>query len=155
MPWNPNDHPKLPVPKNENDYFEVMCRVVFSAGLNWNVINKKWPGIKSALSEFSVTKVAYGDTAIEELLADARMIRSEGKINAIIKNAKAILFVKKEFGSFKNYLETMKKQGIEDLLKDLKKRFSYLGESTAFMFLYGIGEQTPELDKIMKAHHNK
>ncbi len=154
MPWDPKNHPKMSIPKNEDEYFEVMSRVVFSTGLNWNVINKKWPGIKAALSNFSAEKVAnYKATAVEELLQDERMIRSASKINAVIKNAGAILSVKKEFGSFKKYLDQTKKMGAEELLGDLKKRFSYLGESTALMFLYGAGEQTSELDKIMRTRH--
>lgn len=156
MEWNYKDHPHFPKPKDENGYLEQMSRIVFSTGLNWSVVDKKWPGIKKAFANFSVEKVSgFGDMAVEELLQDANIIRSGSKIRAIIKNAKAIALVKKEFGSFKNYLIQSKKQGVDYLLKDLKKRFSYMGDSTSVMFLYGIGEESKELEKLIAKSHKK
>ena len=154
--WDYKNHPHFPKPKDENGYLESMSRIVFSTGLNWNVVNKKWPDIQKSFAHFSVEKVAkFNDLAIEELLKDEKMIRSSGKIKAIIKNAKTILDVKKEFGSFRDYLTQTKKQGIDYLLKDLKKRFSYMGSSTSIMFLYGVGEESPELQKKMMSAHKK
>lgn len=133
-----------------------MSRIVFSTGLNWSVVEKKWPGIRNAFANFSVELVSrFGESAVEELLQDEKIIRSASKIKAIIKNAKAILDAKKEFGSMRNYLEKMKKEGIEILLKDLKKRFSYMGASTSVMFLFGVGEETPELHKLIANSHKK
>ena len=71
------------------------------------------------------------------------------------KNAEAIDEVGKEFGSMKKYFEKTEKQGLEVLLKDLHRRFSYMGSSTSVMFLFGVGEQTPELFKIMEKSHKK
>lgn len=154
MEWDYKNHPHFPKPKDENGYLESMSRIVFSTGLNWNVVDKKWPDIKRAFGNFSLDKVAkFGDSAVEELLKDEKIIRSAGKIKAIIHNAKEMLVVKKEFGSMRAYLESMKKQGMEVLLKDLKKRFSYMGDSTSIMFLYGVGEETPELAKLTAKSH--
>ena len=154
MEWDFKNHPHFPKPKDENGYLESMSRIVFSTGLNWQVVDKKWPDIKQAFANFSIEKVSqFGDAAVEKLLQDEKMIRSGGKIKAIINNAKAVLAVKAEFGSMRTYLESMKKQGIEALLKDLKKRFSYMGDSTSVMFLYGVGEETPELAKLAAKSH--
>lgn len=68
-----------------------------------------------------------------KVLTGEWLIRSGGKINAIINNAKAVQDVEKEFGSMGKYLLAMKKQGIDALLKDLKKRFSYMGDSTSVL----------------------
>ena len=38
-------------PSNDNVYFENMCRVIFQAGLNWKVIDNKWPSIKKAFAK--------------------------------------------------------------------------------------------------------
>ena len=155
MPWDHRDH-HFAKPKDEDGYLKSMSKVVFSTGLNWNVVNKKWPDIKEAFANFSVEKVSkFGESAVEELLRDEKMIRSASKIKAIIHNAKAISDVKKEFGSFRDYLDQTKKQGLEILLKDLKKRFSYMGASTSLMFLYGVGEESPELEKLMSSAHKK
>ncbi len=156
MPWSFKNHPHFTKPKDNNGYFEQMSRIVFSTGLNWNVVEKKWPDIKREFLNFSVEKVAqFSDFDLKELLNDKKMIRSASKIKAIIKNAKTILALQKEFGSVEKYLDTMEKSGVDKLLKDLKKRFSYMGNSTSIMFLYGVGHESPALEKIMKIYHNK
>ena len=156
MDWNFKNHPKFSKPKDDDDYFERMSRIVFSTGLNWNVLDKKWLDIRKAFANFSVEKVAkFKDLDVEEMLSDPKMIRSAGKIKAIIKNATGILDVKREYGSMRNYLDQTKKQGLENLMKDLKKRFSYLGASTSIMFLFGVGEESKELEKLMMKTHDK
>ena len=154
--WSFKNHPKFAKPKDENGYFESMSKIVFSTGLNWNIVDKKWPAIKKGFKNFDVKKVAkFSDEDVYKLVNDPGMIRSGGKINAIIKNANAIEGVEKEFGSMRKYFSDLKKQGLQVLLKDLKKRFSYMGESTSVMFLFGVGEETPELLKIIEKSHNK
>jgi len=156
MEWSFKNHPHFPNPKDENGYFESMSRIVFSTGLNWAVVDKKWDAIKKAFANFDIKKVAkFNADDIEKLLKNPNIIRSGSKITAIIKNANAILEVDGEFNSMRKYLEKMKKQGLEVLLKDLKKRFSYMGDSTSVMFLFGVGEETPELFKIAEKSHKK
>lgn len=148
--WSLENHPKMSAPKNDDGYLEIMAKVIFSAGLNWNVVEKKWPGIKKLFYNFSANKVAQMDTReIEKLLKNPDMIRSFQKIRAIVKNAQALLDVKKEFGSISSYLEKTKKLSEEILVKDLGKRFSFLGPSTSIMFLYGVGQKMPKM--IQKA----
>ena len=156
MDWDYKNHPHFAKPKGADGYLEQMSKIVFSTGLNWNVVEKKWPTIKKAFANFSLNKVAkYTDENIEKLLSNPGMIRSGSKINAIIKNAKAIQNLETEFGSFAKYFSSKKKDGLELLLKDLKKRFSYMGNSTSVMFLYAVGEESPELEKLMKKSHSK
>ena len=50
----PREAPK----SNDEVYFENMCRVIFQAGLNWQVIDNKWPSIKKAFANFNIDKVA-------------------------------------------------------------------------------------------------
>lgn len=45
-------------PTNDNEYLENMSRVIFQAGLNWTVVDKKWTAITEAFKGFSVEKVA-------------------------------------------------------------------------------------------------
>jgi 3-methyladenine DNA glycosylase Tag len=35
-------------PIKDREYFENMSRIIFQAGLNWSVIDKKWESIKEA-----------------------------------------------------------------------------------------------------------
>lgn len=150
--WNLADHPKMPRPKSNDEYLEKMSMVIFSAGLNWSVIDKKWPDIKKLFVGFAINKVAkMNEIDKKELLENPKMIRSLPKINAVIKNSNSLLDVIKEFGSIKTYIRKKKAEGEQALIKDLKKRFAFLGDSTSVMFLYGVGEEMPQAAK--KLHH--
>jgi len=144
----------MPRPKNDDGYFEEMSKMVFRAGLNWSVIEKKWPDIKRALANFSIDDVArFDDSDIDRLLKDDGMIRSAKKITGVIANAQAMQQVQQEFGSFLKYLHAVKAKGEEALLKDLRKRFAFLGESTSIMFRFGVGEEMPQtLQKMQEMH---
>ena len=152
--WDMTHHPPMPRPKNDDRYFEEMSKVVFRAGLNWSVIEKKWPDIKRALANFSIDAVArFDDSDIDRLLKDDGMIRSAKKISGVIANAQAMQQVQQEFGSFPKYLQALKEKGEEAFLKDLRKRFAFLGESTSIMFLFAVGEEMPETLKKMQEMH--
>jgi 3-methyladenine DNA glycosylase Tag len=75
-------------PPNDDAYFENMCRVIFQSGLNWRVIEDKWPTTKKAFANFEVPKVAYfSDADVENLMKDFGIVRNKGKIKAIIQNS--------------------------------------------------------------------
>ncbi len=152
--WDITQHPPMPRPKNDDGYFEQMSRAVFLAGLNWSVVEKKWPDIKRSLANFSIDAVAqFDDRDIDRLLKDEGMIRSAKKITAVIANAQAMQKVQNEFGSFAKYLQAIKTTSEEALLKDLRKRFAFLGESTSMIFLFAVGEEMPQTSKkIQEAH---
>jgi DNA-3-methyladenine glycosylase I len=144
----------MPRPKDDDGYFEQMSRAVFLAGLNWKVIEKKWSDIKRLFANFSIDSVAqFNDDDIDRLLKDNGMIRSVKKITAVIANALTMQKVEQEFGSFAKYLQALKAKSEEALLKDLHKRFAFLGESTAVIFLFSVGEEMPETLKRMQAAH--
>jgi DNA-3-methyladenine glycosylase I len=155
--WDMTHHSPMPRPKDDDGYFEQMSRAVFLAGLNWNVIEKKWADIRRSLANFSIDAVAqFDDSDIDRLLKDEGMIRSAKKITAVIANAQAIQQVQREFGSFAKYLQAVKATGEEALLKDLHKRFAFLGESTAAIFLFSVGEEMPQTaQKIQKMHETR
>ena len=130
---------------DDNHFFESLTRVMFQAGLNWEVMDKKWPAFYEAFADFDVEVVAkYGEKEIERLLGNTAIIRNQQKIRAAIKNAQEILKVSAEFGSFGIYIDKMLwDEGIDGTLRKLKKRFSRVGPATGMMFLWSIGEETP------------
>src|SRR5258708_38726728 len=104
--WDMAQHPPIPRPKNDDGYFEVMSKVVFRAGLNWGVIEKKWPDIRRAMASFSIDAVAQFDADdIDRLLEDGGMIRSAKKIACVIANARMVQKGQQECGSFAEYLQ--------------------------------------------------
>ncbi|HSX36848.1 MAG TPA: DNA-3-methyladenine glycosylase I, partial [Patescibacteria group bacterium] len=122
-------HHKVEKPANDSEYLERMSRVIFAAGLNWRVLEKKWPGIVKAYGGFDVAKVAgYLEPDIERLMNNPDVIHNLAKLRAIIANAKEMQAIAKEYGSFADYLETLRKDGGEDgQVVALSKRFAFLG----------------------------
>lgn len=141
--WSPPDWwYKKNRPPTDDTYFENMCRVIFQAGLNWKVIDKKWPTIKKAFAEFSIKKVsAFTDSDIARLMKDEGIIRNKGKIAALIQNAVVFMNLKKECGSFQAYLDSRdKSNNYSVVVQELSNQFKWLGTPSASLFLYTIGE---------------
>ncbi len=124
------------------DYLEVLSKAVFEGGMNWEVIERKWPGFREAFNEFDPETVAsYTPVDVDRLMADARIIRNARKVQATIHNAAAMLEIEKEFGGFGQYLAA--KRPFESQLEDMKKRFKHIGDFAVYYFLYVIGEEVP------------
>ena len=126
-------------PSDDVDYFERMCRALFQAGLNWKMIENKWPNFEKAFSKFSIGKVSRFDgKAVKRLMTDTGIVRNERKIRATVHNAQQFLAIAKQYGSFEKYLYSFDNDENE-LISDLEKRFKRLGKSTSRMFLYMSG----------------
>ena len=130
-------------PKNDEEYFENMSRVIFQAGLNWQVTDKKWPSIKKAFLNFDIGKVAcFTNVDVERLMKDPEIIRNKGKIQAIIQNAQNFKAIEKMYGSFQKYLDSLdKSNNYANVVKDLVNKFKWLGPPSASTFLYTVGEK--------------
>ncbi len=129
-------------PASDNAYFENMSRVIFQAGLNWQVVDKKWPAIKEAFFDFNVEKIEkFTEEDVVRLLEDPNIIRHKGKIQAIIQNARNFQAIKHNYGSFQKYLDSLDKtDNYSKVVKDLINKFKWLGPSTASTYLYTVGE---------------
>ena len=125
-----------------------MSRVIFQAGLNWNVIDKKWPTTMKAFEGFSIEKVSrFTDSDVERLLKDAGIVRNRSKVCAMIQNAKQFAEIKKQYGSFRSFLDSLdKSKNYAAAIKELTDRFEHLGPSSASLFLYTVGEDIEPFD---------
>ena len=143
------------LPKNDDEYFERMTRSLFTAGLNWKVIEKKWPNFQKAFAGFDIGKVArFGDKDTKRLMADEGIVRNEKKIQATVHNAGEFLKLEKEYGTFQKYLATFGKDE-ERMLEAVQERFQHVGASTARTFLWASGcelKPTKEEKKWMAGH---
>lgn len=94
------------VPKyDDKELFELLILESFQAGLSWITVLKKREAFRLAFDNFEISKVAhYDETKVNELLQNKDIIRSRGKINAAINNAKIFIEIQNEFGSFSNYI---------------------------------------------------
>ena len=130
-------------PANDSVYFENMCRVIFQAGLNWQVIDGKWTTTKKAFANFNIKKIAcFTDQDLQRLLKDTGIVRNKGKIQAIIQNAQNFIAIEKRYGSFQKYLVSLdKSDNYANATKDLVNKFKWLGPPSASLFLYTVGEK--------------
>jgi 3-methyladenine DNA glycosylase Tag len=136
------DIPARIEPKGLSDYLEIMSKSVFQTGISWRVVESKWPGISEAFRGFDPWVVAeFGEPEIEQLSQDTRVIRNRRKIEAIVGNAARIVDLDKRYGGFQKYLRSH--PSFDDLLKDLKKQFKFLGDMGAYHFLWVVGEEVP------------
>jgi DNA-3-methyladenine glycosylase I len=129
-------------PTSDDAYFENTCRIIFQAGLNWSVIDKKWPTTKKAFVDFSIDKVACFDNVdLERLMKDEGIVRNRGKLQAIILNARQFKEIQKQCGSFQKYLDSLDKtNNYAGVVKELSRKFKWLGPPSASLFLYTVGE---------------
>lgn len=141
---------------DDRHLFEMLVLESFQAGLSWITILKKREAFRQAFDGFDPTKVAgYGEEKIQQLLQDASIVRSRGKIQAAIGNARVFLDIQREFGSFDRYLwgftegKTLREPGelrlartelSDRLAADLKRRgMKYMGTVIAYAYLQAVG----------------
>ncbi|MFA5057504.1 MAG: DNA-3-methyladenine glycosylase I [Opitutaceae bacterium] len=85
--------------------FEFLILEGAQAGLSWLTILNKRENYRRAFDGFDAEKIArYGARKVAALLADAGIVRNRLKIAAAIRNARAFLDVRDEFGTFDRYL---------------------------------------------------
>ncbi len=85
--------------------FEFLILEGAQAGLSWMTILKKRENFRAAFDQFDPQAVArYDERKVAELLANPGIIRNRLKIEAATQNARALLNVNEEFGSFDAYI---------------------------------------------------
>ncbi len=125
-------------PTGLSDYLEVMSQTVFWVGLSWRVVESKWDGTREAFRGFDPVVIAtLSPDEVDELASDQRVIRHRGKIDAIINNASRMLELDEQHGSFDKYLGSFDETG--EAVADVRDNFKYLGEMSAYQFLYSVG----------------
>ena len=139
--------------------FEMLTLESAQAGLSWHTILTKREGYKKAFDNFDIEKVAaYSEKNVEALLQNPAIIRNRLKINATINNAKIILEIQKEYGSFDTYIwsfvegktiknawekvsEVPSSTALSDAMsKAMKKRgFKFVGTTICYAYMQAVG----------------
>jgi len=141
-------------PTKLSDYLEVMSKAVFQTGMSWRVIDSKWPGIREALRNFDVEAVAtLGDRDIDDLCQDTRVIRNRRKLEAIVNNARRMIDLEDQYGSFRDYLRSH--PDFEATVAALRKDFKFLGNMGCYYLLYSVGEDVPSHEDWMASRQPK
>lgn len=128
-------------PKSDNEYFEILSLMVFQAGFNWGLVREKWSDLKKIFRGFKIEDVArLTEKQQETILEDPKMIRNKRKIKAVVANAETFREIIREFGSVEGYLRSLRTLGKEKRVREIKNRFSGIGDYHAEFFLHSVGE---------------
>lgn len=125
--------------KTDDEFFERLSLEMFQAGLSWKTILYRRESFRKAFKKFSVEKVSrFGKKDFQRLLKDRSIIRNRLKIESTIYNAKSILQIRKEFGSFRKWLSSIDTYD-KNAYKEFQKRFKFMGPEIVRMFLMSTG----------------
>ena len=129
------------------------------AGLSWLTILKKREEYIKAFDGFDIEKVAsYGEDKVVELMRNPGIVRNRLKILSAIKNARAVIGIQNQFGSFDKFLwgftdgrtshgnfrdikEVPASSPLSDTIsKEMKRRgMSFTGTTIIYAYLQAIG----------------
>jgi DNA-3-methyladenine glycosylase I len=74
----------------DRELFEMLVLESFQSGLSWLTILRKREGFRRAFEDWDIERIAaFRESDVERLLADSRIVRHRGKIEAAIANAVA------------------------------------------------------------------
>ncbi|RYY53150.1 MAG: DNA-3-methyladenine glycosylase I [Chitinophagaceae bacterium] len=125
---------------DDDELFGRLLMEINQAGLSWELILKKEEAFRKAYHGFNIKKVAaYKDKDVQRLMNDAGIVRNRLKINAAIENAKTILTLQKEYGSFEKWIDANHPLPIEGWVKLFKKTFRFTGGEIVNEFLMSTG----------------
>jgi DNA-3-methyladenine glycosylase I len=123
--------------------FEFVTLEGAQAGLSWETVLRKRERYREVFAGFDIARVArFTPKQIDKILLDPGVIRHRGKIESVVSNAKAILAIVKEFGSFDAYLRRFGggHSEAETLSRDLRKRgLRFVGPTIVYAFMQAVG----------------
>lgn len=133
--------------KDDVVLFEKLSLEAFQSGLSWRTILDKRDNFRRAFAGFDPARVAaFTPDDVERLVQDAGIVRHRAKIEATLTNARGVLRVIADDGSFARFVwryEPVAGQGAEAakaLSKALKTRgFAFVGATTIEAFLQAAG----------------
>jgi DNA-3-methyladenine glycosylase I len=148
--------------------FEKLCLEGFQSGLSWLTILRKREAFRRAFHGFEPERVArFGERDVRRLLGDAGIVRHRGKIEATIRNARAMASVRQAEGSLARLVwrfepppaarprrltwaalraraETAESRALSKALRG--HGFRFVGPTTAYAFMQAMGLVNDHLD---------
>lgn len=144
---------------NEKRLFEFLILEGAQAGLSWDTILRKRKAYKKAFDNFDAEKIAlYDKKKFQSLMENQGIIRNHLKIDAAIRNARGVLKIKEEFGSFDKYIWQFvegkpiqnewremsevpaKTKESDDMSRELKRLgFKFVGTTICYAYMQATG----------------
>jgi len=148
------------VPVHDDDkLFEFLILEGAQAGLSWETILNKRENYRNAFDGFDAQRVAeYERRKIAQLLRNPDIVRNRLKLASAVRNARELLRVQEEFGSFDRYVWQFvdgrprtnlwksrhrvpaRTAESDAMSKALKKRgFNFVGSTICYAFMQAVG----------------
>lgn len=144
---------------DDRQLFELLTLEGAQAGLSWLTILRKRDNYRRAFDGFDIARVAaYTAADRERLLADPGIVRNRRKIESTIANARGVLAIQQQHGSFGDFLwNIVGKQPLQNrwqtlaeipaatdasrqLSRELKARgFAFVGPTVCYAFMQSAG----------------
>ncbi|XAR55959.1 DNA-3-methyladenine glycosylase I [Bertholletia excelsa] len=157
---------------DDNQLFELLAMSGMLMDYNWTEILKKRELLREAFSGFDPNKVAkMGEEEIMEIASDRALILTESRARCIVDNAKCIIQVAREFGSFSSYMWNyvnykpvinryryprnvpLRTPKAEVMSRDLLKRgFRFVGPVIVYSFMQACGMTIDHLVDCFRFH---
>jgi len=152
---NPPDHAKLAAMEDDRILSEL-SRLVFCAGFNWSVIEKKWPGFEEAFWGFDPARCSFlSDDDLDQLLKNTGIVRHATKILSVRDNGVFLCDLAREHGSAAAFFAEWPAEDQVGLWDVVKKRGSRLGGTTGQYALRFLGRDSFILSKHVVAALNE
>lgn len=152
--------------------FERIVLEGAQAGLSWYTILRKREHYREAFDGFDPVKVAaYDDHKIEQLMNNEGIVRNRAKIVSAVRNARCLIEVQQEFGSFDAYIwrfvggspirnrwdhlqDVPASTPISEAMsKDLKKRgFTFVGPTICYALMQATGMVQDHVTSCFRYH---
>jgi DNA-3-methyladenine glycosylase I len=144
---------------DDRGLFEFLVLDGAQAGLSWLTILRKRDHYRKAFHRFDPQRVArYTAADVRRLLAHPGIVRNRLKIESAIRNARGVLAIAEEFGSFSSFLWRYvdgwprqnawrslaeipsRTEASDRMSRDLKKRgFTFVGSTICYAFMQAAG----------------
>jgi DNA-3-methyladenine glycosylase I len=148
------------VPSHDDRHlFELLTLEGAQAGLSWITILRKREGYRRAFAGFDAGSVArFTARDVDRLLEDPGIVRNRAKVESTVSNARCVVAVQEEHGSFDAFLwglvagapivnrwRTLSELPADTddsraLSKELKRRgFRFVGPTICYAFMQTVG----------------
>lgn len=129
--------------KGDDRYLSAMTQRVFQAGMQHSVVDARWPAFEEVFRGFEPGEMALlGPEQIDDCMRDDRIIRHRAKLQTIPRNARFVLEIREEQGSFGAFIAGWPGTDIIGLWRLLARRGARLGGRSATGFLRLAGKDT-------------
>jgi 3-methyladenine DNA glycosylase Tag len=135
--------PRALAKTSDDRWLAEMTRCVFQAGFVWRVVNHKWDDFEEVFFGFPPDRIVMlSPEQLDRFARNPKIIRNRQKVITVQENARFILEVAEEHGSFGKFVGAWPGGDLVGLFGVLKKRGARLGGMTGQRVLRNMGKDT-------------